>query len=1188
VYALRCLPASLPDRRREGQLNMPTIKIDGRAVEVSDGATVLAAARQIGIQIPTICFGGNGCVPSASCMVCSVKLTRTGQMVPSCAVQVTDGMEVESQTREVDEVRRAAVELLLSDHVGDCISLCSQSCPAHTEVAAMLRQVQAGRFPEAVAIAKRHLALPATLGRVCHRPCERPCRRKTFDASVAIGLVERCVADQDLASPVPYLPQRAELTGRRVAIVGGGPTGLSAAWHLLLRGHECTVFDQRGVAGGSLCDEFPAEVLPPEVVAAEAEQVRRLGARFELGGPHVDAARLDQLLVDFDAVLCAVGRVGSPEAAQLGLAVGLRGIGVNRFLQTSRARVFAAGQAAQRTGRRIHSVAGGRIAAIYLDQFLRGDPLVRQIQPFSSHVKCLKPEEMRQFMAVADPAPRCLPSPFGRGTGGEGASVPSPFERGVGSEGGLTRAQAVREAARCCRCDCRKADNCRLRQAAEAVGAKRERYPARRREFEARVDHALVVYEPGKCIRCGNCLRVAAQAGEPLGLAFVGRGFDVRVTSPLNDTLSAALQQAAWECVEACPTAALALKLENEPVGSGLRAAAEPRGPECGAGVSPGLAAGTAAPHQPGRTWPEEDLSSKSSSPPTREVQWVEPVIPCQSACPAHTRIPEYLAAVARGDFAAAYKINLQDNVFSAVLGRVCARPCEAKCRHGRDGQGEPLAICFSKRAAADFFAGEPVVLAPLFDQPTGKRVAVVGAGVAGLTAARELARCGHAVTVLEKHVQPGGMLNQGIPAFRLPREIVDREIEQVRRCGVEIRTGVEVGKDLSLAHLLANHDAVVLAAGTLRRNRLDLPGGDLAGVQHGLDFLLDVNEQRLTALSGPTIVIGGGFTAMDCARAAKRLSGGNVTVCYRRSRHEMLVTPGELEELEREGIPLEEMLAPTGYEGDDNRHVRGVRFVRTALGEPDTSGRRRPVPIPGSECVWPADNVILATGQMPDTAWIDDPLRGQLVGGDGWLKSGRAVRTAHDKLFAAGDFAQGAMSLIEAIGHAKRCAREVDAFLCGAERWGELAVVEQAAGTGREPGTNGAVRQAMPARPVSERRLTTEVELGFSAKTACAEATRCYLCCYLLDLDTNQCIHCGACLEVKSAERCIVPTWGLNRRKAVGSAEPSVAEFFQERARLTISQDDCIRCGACADVCPVRCIRIRRITRVPDASIRG
>ena len=249
------------------------------------------------------------------------------------------------------------------------------------------------------------------MGRVCHRPCERPCRRKTFDAPVAIGQIERCVADQDLASKAPYLPEKAEPTGRRVAIVGGGPTGLSAAWHLLLRGHDCTLFDERGTAGGSLFDEFPAEVLPREVVAAEVEVICRLALGWNSAVRASTPARLEQLAADFDAVLCAVGRVRSPEVVQLGLATGLHGIGVNRFLQTSRQRVFAAGQAVRRTGRRVHSVAHGRTAAIYLDQFLSGAPLIRQVRPFSSHVKCLRPDEMQQFMAVADPTRAAPPAP---------------------------------------------------------------------------------------------------------------------------------------------------------------------------------------------------------------------------------------------------------------------------------------------------------------------------------------------------------------------------------------------------------------------------------------------------------------------------------------------------------------------------------------------------------------------------------------------------------------------------------------------------------------------------------------------------------------------------------------------------------------------------------------------------------
>ena len=184
-------------------------------------------------------------------------------------------------------------------------------------------------------------------------------------------------------------------------------------------------------------------------------------------------------------------------------------------------------------------------------------------------------------------------------------------------------------------------------------------------------------------------------------------------------------------------------------------------------------------------------------------------------------------------------------------------------------------------------------------------------------------------------------------------------------------------------------------------------------------------------------------------------------------------------------------------------------------------------------------------------------------------------------------------MSLIDAIGHAKRCAREIDTFLCGRERLGELAVVEQAVGTGRDPqadapGKERAARQAMPARPVAERRLTTEVETGFSAEAACAEATRCYLCCYLLDLDANQCIHCGACLDVRSAESCIVPAWGPGRRNGAALSQPTLAEFFQERARLAINQDECLRCGACADVCPMQCIRISKVIRLAGAPVCG
>ena len=197
-----------------------------------------------------------------------------------------------------------------------------------------------------------------------------------------------------------------------------------------------------------------------------------------------------------------------------------------------------------------------------------------------------------------------------------------------------------------------------------------------------------------------------------------------------------------------------------------------------------------------------------------KDMRWLAENIPCRTACPAHTDIPGYLAAIYRGEFDKAYRINLLDNVFPAILGRVCSRPCEAPCRRGWDGLGEPVAICFSKRSSSDFKAEERVILEPLFP-PSGKTVGIVGSGPAGLAAARNLTLLGHRCTVYEKHERPGGMMNQGIPEFRLPRDHLDREIDQIRQMGVEIICNTSIGSDIPLAKLLSDFDAVIMAAGT-------------------------------------------------------------------------------------------------------------------------------------------------------------------------------------------------------------------------------------------------------------------------------------------------------------------------------------------------------------------------------------
>lgn len=583
-----------------------------------------------------------------------------------------------------------------------------------------------------------------------------------------------------------------------------------------------------------------------------------------------------------------------------------------------------------------------------------------------------------------------------------------------------------------------------------------------------------------------------------------------------------------------------------------------------------------------------------------RDFQWLEDNIPCQSACPAHTDIPAYLKAIADQRYDDAYQINLRDNVFPGVMGRVCSRPCEAACRHGFEGLGEPVAICWSKRASADLRAGKPMVLPPLAG-PTGKRVVVVGAGPAGLAAARTLALLGHQVVVLEQHDRPGGMMIQDIPEFRLPREVVELEIEQIRLTGVEIRCGVALGRDVTLAELEASYDAVVLAAGTLRPNLLDIPGKELRGIAHGLDFLLEVTQGKEVALGSHVLVIGGGFTAMDCARTAARLGadtvrigeapGGRdqipalklgaetVRVLYRRSKEEMLITPGEVEDLQHEGMDLEVMIAPVSYLAGDDGRVRGMRFVRTRMGETDASGRRKPEPIPGSELELPATTVLLATGQFPDGSIVGDEGKELLDGKATWLATGSAHRTRRAKVFAAGDFATGARSLIDAIAHAKECALVVDEALLGKRRMREVAVVEDAKATGRTREMDAVPRRKMRLLPVLDRGLRAEVEQGFDKERAAEETQRCYLCHHKMEIDPALCTSCDLCLNVKPRADCIVKVSAFQYDDAGRIAGFQRASEEDKHPRIWINQSECIRCGACIDVCPDDAISLQKVS---------
>jgi len=522
---------------------MPRLTIDQREVEVPAGATILDAARKLGIEIPTLChLPGYG--PSTSCLVCMVKIRGAGRLVPSCATVAIDGMEIESETEEVHEVRRSALELLLSDHLGDCLAPCYFGCPAHMDIPLMLRQIVAGELRDAIATVKNDIALPAVLGRICPAPCEKVCRRGPADGAVSICRLKRYVADVDLDGNEPYSPPCREASGKRVAIIGAGPTGLSATYYLRRHGHACTIFDQNGKPGGRLRYQLGEDELPRDVLDAEIAQIIRPGVELCMDIRVTGREALGDLQNEFDAILIASGITATEKAESWELKTEKRGLKVDKqTYQTDRQGVFAAGGAIRAKGPVIRSAADGKEAALSIDQYLRGEAVSGPAQPFCTKIGRLQPEELSQALIGAEAASRRDPA-------GD-------------STAGFDPAEAVEQAARCLHCDCRKLQDCKLRRFSTLYRADPRRYQAQRRPFRIDRRHAEVIYEPGKCICCGLCIEITRAAGEPLGLTFVGRGFDVRVDAPLDKSLSDALDKAAAECVAACPTAALSWAKES-------------------------------------------------------------------------------------------------------------------------------------------------------------------------------------------------------------------------------------------------------------------------------------------------------------------------------------------------------------------------------------------------------------------------------------------------------------------------------------------------------------------------------------------------------------------------------------------------------------------------------------------------
>jgi NADH-quinone oxidoreductase subunit F len=471
---------------------------------------------------------------------------------------------------------------------------------------------------------------------------------------------------------------------------------------------------------------------------------------------------------------------------------------------------------------------------------------------------------------------------------------------------------------------------------------------------------------------------------------------------------------------------------------------------------------------------------------------------PCQHTCPVEMDIPSYIALIRAGRFEDAYKILLQTNPFPSVCGRVCDHKCQSKCRRGN--LDEPLAIKFLKRFITDNAPRpkiEPVAVT------RKEKIAVVGAGPSGLTAARDLAVRGYKVTVFEELNFAGGMLRWGIPAYRLPRNILAGEIDDIKALGVEIKLNTRVGRDISFAQLEKDFDYIYLAVGAQKSQRMKVPGEDLKNVFGGVEFLRDFNADEEKWLKGEkslgkrVAVIGGGNSAIDAARVALRL-GAEVTILYRRLRQDMPAAEEEIVAAEHEGIKIEYLVAPLKINAADDK-VSSITCQRMTLGDFDASGRKRPVPIEGSEFTLDVDAVIAAVGQVSDMSFAE----GQSIGVNKWdnftVGNVYKTRTPNERYFAGGDAVTGPDTVIAAIAAGHQACEDIDAAIRAAN--GEPAYEKPAEEIINVPliideESIEAPQMAMPEMEAALRKSSfAEVELGFSIEDAIKEACRCLRC---------------------------------------------------------------------------------------------
>jgi formate dehydrogenase (NADP+) beta subunit len=563
-------------------------------------------------------------------------------------------------------------------------------------------------------------------------------------------------------------------------------------------------------------------------------------------------------------------------------------------------------------------------------------------------------------------------------------------------------------------------------------------------------------------------------------------------------------------------------------------------------------------------------------------------VVDCQWACPAHTPVPEYIRLIGQGRYSDAYMVNWVSNVFPGILGRTCDRPCEPACRRSRveesnGEQPEPVAICRLKRVAADM-KDDVSKRMPKLSAPNGKRIACIGAGPASLTVARDLAPLGYEVTVFDGEAKAGGFIRTQIPKFRLPESVIDEETGYILDLGVQFRSGQRIESMTGL--LKEGFDAVFVGCGAPRGRDLQLPGRKeiTENIHIGIDWLASVSFGHISSIGQRVIVLGGGNTAMDCCRSARRLGGSDVKVIVRSGFDEMKASPWEKEDAQHEGIPILNFHVPKSFE-HVNGKLTGMKFevVKAVYND---QGERSLVPTGEPEVLVPCDAVLIAVGQENAFPWIEESSGVQF---DKWglpVLNKTSFQSSVPHVFFGGDSAFGPKNIITAVAHGHEAAVSIDRYLNGEDinqrpdpmtnlMSAKMGIHEWS----YDNDTSNDARFKVPwaKAEVALANIRVEVELGFDAATAFKEAGRCLNCDVQTVFTQETCIECDACVDICPMD-CITFTPNADEDVLRGQLKAPALNMSQDlyvsgalkTGNVMVKDEDvCLHCGLCAERCP-------------------